>query len=328
MTKPKDESKSKTDADAVGGASPGTDVAVQQQGNTAVTVFDDYGNDAGAGMENVGIEEYRIPFLRILQALSPACQPVEAGGIEGARQGMLINTATQELIDPKKERIIFIPCARDHNYVEFPPRTGGGTGVGFQGAHEPDDPAILAMRATQGRFGKLMADNGNEISEVYYLYGIALIGDRSPLRCMVGFSGSQIKKYQAFIGLQMGIEFKVKGAEGQPDRLVKPPMWAIQWHLTTVFEKGKKGDYYNWQLQLANTDKDNRPSALASLIKKSDPLYAAGADFYNLIKSGTAKVDLSQIGPADSEVEAGTPATAGTQGSAPVGGALDEEIPF
>ena len=75
-----------------------------------------YGDDAGSGWENTGTEDFTIPFLAILQSMSPQVQETEAEFIEGAKAGMLINTATQELYDGK-EGVELVPCYTQHLFV-------------------------------------------------------------------------------------------------------------------------------------------------------------------------------------------------------------------
>ena len=60
-----------------------------------------FANDAGRGMEEADKDSYAIPFLAILQGLSPQIESVE-----GARPGMICNTITNELF---KECLV-IPC--------------------------------------------------------------------------------------------------------------------------------------------------------------------------------------------------------------------------
>jgi len=66
----------------------------------------DYGDHLGAGFEDTTTEDFAMPFLGILQDLSPA---VKDGIVEGAKIGMFINTATNELYDGEKG-IRAIPC--------------------------------------------------------------------------------------------------------------------------------------------------------------------------------------------------------------------------
>lgn len=298
-------------------SAPGTDLATQQQGG-ALQVVEDYGDDAGAGLENVGVDEYKIPFLRILQALSPACKPVEAGGMEGAKPGLIMNTATGEIYDGK-EGLDFVPAVRDHNFVEFVPRDAGG---GLVGIHAVDDPKVLQLRAEQGKFGKLKTNDDTEISESFYLYGLVIPAGRSPFRAIVGFTSSQIKKYQEFMGRVMGIEYTIDTPNGK--KAIKPPMWAHRWHLGTVFEKGKKGEFYNWKLSLTGRDEKGMESSLKSIIPMKDPLYIAAKEFADMVKGGKAKVDYNQAAGGDDEGDNAQPPD--NSGSGPA--SADDEIPF
>ena len=75
---------------------------VNQQQNPADLAHYNYGDMAQAGYENTGQQDQLIPFLAILQALSPQVQQGTPEYIEGARTGQLFNTATREVIDGQK----------------------------------------------------------------------------------------------------------------------------------------------------------------------------------------------------------------------------------
>ncbi len=53
--------------------------------------------DAGVGLENITTEDMQIPFIRIIQALSPQLQKDDPLYIKGAEQGDIFNTVTQEM---------------------------------------------------------------------------------------------------------------------------------------------------------------------------------------------------------------------------------------
>jgi hypothetical protein len=255
----------------------------------------DYGDDAGAGTENVTKDEYALPFWRILQSNSPQLKPVANGGVPGAKVGQILNTATNELYDGEAG-FDFIPVYRDHNFPEFTPRDAGG---GFVGIRAVDDPIVLRLRAEQGQFGKLKlrADGGEtELTETYYLYGMAVQGHFVLGRGLLGFASTQIRKYKTFVTQAMGIVYP--NAAGVP---VRPPLWAHRWHLSTIFESNKKGDYYGWRLTLA--DGVSVMDSIKVRLKLSDPLYLQGREFYELIKQGTVKVDYERAGvdPASQE---------------------------
>ena len=133
----------------------------------------DYGMDAGVGMEGAKADEFLIPFFRILQTNSPEVDEGDGKYIHNARPGMILNTATREAYDGKVG-IGFVISARDHNFIEFIPRSAGS---GFVDVWSPDDPRLPKLReiqlerAARRGFGKLKlspADaNSNEVVEVY-----------------------------------------------------------------------------------------------------------------------------------------------------------------
>lgn len=86
----------------------------------ALTVID-FAADAGAGIEGADRDSYAIPFLAVLQPMSPQIETVK-----GAKAGMLINTVTNEIYESAK----IIPCAFQRRWVRWGAREAGG---GFKG---------------------------------------------------------------------------------------------------------------------------------------------------------------------------------------------------
>jgi hypothetical protein len=284
-------------------APPDQSVALRSQNATGLATVD-FGDDAGGGMENIDSSEIKVPFFFILQSNSPQCKPVEAGGMPGAQMGKMMNGGTGEMFGGKGG-VTFIPVYRDHNFVEFTPRLAGG---GFVASHLPDDPIILELQAKHGKFGRLprnvtrrdengQALDGTEITETFYLYGLVLDEHGMTQRVLVPFKSSQIKKYQAFMQRQMNIKYaNPRGTAENPLPPVQPPLWAHRWRLGTVFEKGKKGEYYGWTLSLAekNDDGTEKPP-IENLIPMSHPLYAEGKAFNLMLKSGAAGADYKTV---------------------------------
>jgi hypothetical protein len=280
-----------------------------EQPGTALQVVD-FGDDAGMGMEDVDKSEFKVPFLRILQPLSPQVKPLAEGGIPGAQASMIFDTGSGRFWDGK-EGLEFIPVHRDHNYVEYIPRNLGG---GFVGIHAVDDPLVLELRAKQGRFGRLSTttkrDNnglpldGTEVSETFYLYGLSIDKDGFAQRVIVPFVSTQIRKYQSFMSRQMSIKYvNPRSTDEAPLPPVQPPLWAHRWRLTTIFEKNKKGEFYGWVLTLAAKKPDGTEEPpTKSLIPRSDPLYAEGRSFYDLLQEGKAKADYTKAEGAIEEV--------------------------
>jgi hypothetical protein len=242
----------------------------------------DYGTDAGMGMENVRQDEVLVPFLRILQSNSPQCEPDT--GIEGAKPGMLFNTATNEMFDGKSG-VLFVPCWRMDNYIEFVPRNNGG---GFVAAWESGDPRIRSLRQAQGEFGKITLQNGNELIETFYLFGLAAAMVETPegyrpgdwFQCVIGFSSTQIKKYKIIMG-------RLNDLCGVPARA---PIFAFSWRLGTVAESNKKGKFFGWRVGMSG------PTAATSQLPPDSPLYFQARQFALRMKEGNARADYDASG--------------------------------
>lgn len=289
---------------------PGTDVAVRTTGSQ-VAVAEDYGADAGKGMENISNDERKIPFVRLLQSNSPQC--VDDGNAKfmpNAKPGMFLNTSTGQLFT----RLGMIPCARDHKFVEYIPRD---LGSGFVGIHEPNAELVLMLRAKQGKFGKLgngiVRDEkgnitaGTEIIEGFQLYAIFFDPDSSTkFRGVYSFASTQIGKYQNFIDRYDSITYRTSA--GEDGKVIKPPMWAHRWLLISANEKNKKGAFKGVVVGLFEKNPDGSDAdPIKSLIKMSDPLYAEGKAFNAFVEEGKGAADYAgdaaKGGAAEAEIE-------------------------
>lgn len=77
--------------------------AVAKKKETAVAnIMEQFEAHAGAGMDSIGTEDMQIPFLRILQPLSPQLLKTDPKFIKGASAGDLFNTVTSQVWDRKK----------------------------------------------------------------------------------------------------------------------------------------------------------------------------------------------------------------------------------
>jgi len=233
----------------------------------------DYGDNAGSGWENTGTEDFTIPFLAVLQSNSPQIAETEAEYIEGAKAGMLINTATQKLYDGK-EGVELVPCYTEHLFVEWRNRqTDGG---GFIGIHTADSDVVTKAKAASTQFGKYIVpvEDGvdHDLVETFYIYGLIVDGDEIVGPCMVSFSSTKIKAYK-------GIMTPLRQVKG------RPPLFAFKLKIVTVAEKNTKGSYYNFKIAPAGG------SAVDSLIAPDHQFVLAGKEFKDQVAEGKAKID-------------------------------------
>lgn len=271
---------------------------------TALAVVEIDEEDRGAGLKNISNDERKIPFVRILQTNSPECDETDGKYVKGARAGLLMNTATKQLF----ERLDYVPCARGHKFIEYIPRAIGG---GFVAVHGPKDDLIVALRAKQGKFGKLsrnvtkrdeqgQALDGTEIVESFELYCIFIDpATGQKFRAIAPFQSTQITKYQTFIDRSDGFEYQLTDGT-----IVKPAIYSHLWTMSTVGEKKKKGSFRGYVLGLKAKKPDGSDDVpIKSFIKKSDPLFVQAKEFCKFVEAGQAEVDYGSEPPPAAEAE-------------------------
>lgn len=261
-----------------------TDVAVKEQ-NTAMAEYGAYSDYAGAGFENQTSDDYSIPFLQILQALSPQLQENDS-----LRQGMILNTVTGEVWDGKKG-IAFVPATTQHVYVEWKPRDAGG---GFVGIHEVNSDLVNHAKAASSEYGKYNTPDGNELIETFYVYGIALDDDGNASEAVLAFSSTKIKKYKGWMTKAKTIQIPL------PDgRRIPAPLFAHRYRLKTVSEKNNKGQFFNWDA--ITFDGENAQQAR---LLPDDPLFQSAVNIKSMIEQGKARAAYESQAPGSADEEA------------------------
>lgn len=241
---------------------------VAEKKNTQVASYEGYADYAGAGFENQTSDDYTIPFLQILQAMSPQLEDNDS-----LKQGMIINTVTGEVF-PGKEGIVFVPATTQHTYVEWKPRDSGG---GFVGVHEVDSEVVRHCVANQ-EFGDYSTPEGNDLIETFYVYGILIDGDDNASQAVLAFSSTKIKKYKGWMTKAKTIQIQL------PDgRRIPAPLFAHRYRLKTVGEKNPKGSFHNWDIAF-----DGANALEARLPPDSDIVQAAVA-VKDLLDTGKAR---------------------------------------
>ncbi len=233
------------------------EVAVAQ--SSAVVAFaDDMMADAGLGFENVSANDVAIPYLKVLQALSPELRGVTK--IAGAEEGLIINTVTGQLM--KEARII--PCAFKKSYVEWTPREAGGGLV-----KEHTDERILEKTKKNERNQDVLS-NGNLIVTTAYHY-VLVLSDSGFERALIAMSSTQLKKSRRWLGQMMAIQVKVG------DKSFTPPPFSHSYHVSTSMETKDANSWYGWLI--------NDPTMV-----QDRGIYEAAKKFGSDVTAGLVKV--------------------------------------
>lgn len=185
-----------------------------------------------AGLGNSGdARDNVMPFLGILQKGSPQCDEEEAKYIEGAKPGMIINTATGKLYS----EIVVIPCGHQKNFVEWKPNRQG-----WAGSHPCDIEHIKKLGAKKVKTvvdGKertnIMLPSGNLLVETAYTL---IMVEGCPM--VIGAASTALGPMRQWMSYRNSLRL--------PNR---KPMASFfkQYRLTTVRETNDSGSWYNWK---------------------------------------------------------------------------------
>ncbi len=220
------------------------------------------GDAAQGGFEDMGKEDFALPFLRLLVNTSP-----EVGEVEGAMPGMIYNTVTGQLYDGKKG-IIVIPCAYVRQYIEWTKR---GEGSGAPVAIYPATSDILSRTHKEPGDNKDYLDNGNYVENTANHYVMVVGDDDLAEPALITMKSTQLKKSRKWNSMMMSA--KMVGKNGP----FTPPMFSQLYRLTTQAESNDKGKWFGWEIERIGP------------VESSD-LYLSAKAFHDSIKAGDVKV--------------------------------------
>jgi len=252
-----------------------------------------YAEDAGAGMAGIDADSVAIPFLAVLQKMSPQCDPDSPEYMAKAKPGMLINTVTKELFDGK-DGVTIVPCNFARKFLRWTPREKGG---GFKG--ELNITEVHALRANGGLIEQdnrlyVPDDHGNvnpkvndKVADTRVHY-VLVLNARSGMaqQAVLSLASTQIKKSKQLNSLIRGVE--VDRGDGTK---VNPASYANLVRISTVPEQNDQGSWSGVAF------------ALEGLVEDAATYQMAKA-FSRLVDSGRAVVNFDA---ADGEDEPGAP---------------------
>lgn len=278
-----------------------TKKAVANTKESQVPAEYDYGDAGGAGFETTTADDIGIPYLAVLQALSPQLRKKDTQYVEGAEAGHLFNTVTKEC----SSSLVIVPCAILKEYVAWADRKEDGSGGGPYGRFDLDDPVVKQAIADNGgeRIGgdglfTMIGGKRRILVETHYVYSLVLDEDASNVvgYIVVPFSSTKLSVKKNWLGA-------INALKG----VINPPLFAFVCKFSTQEQENEHGHFFNFDIQPYN---DNWRE---SLLPKSSPIFATGEAFYKAVMGGEVKV------------------AEGTERATQSGGSAaeaDEEIPF
>lgn len=258
------------------------DVALASQ-QTGLAEFMDASDFGGGGFEGADADSFAIPFLQVLQKMSPIVDEDHAKYVEGAKAGMLLNSVTQRLYDGKAGLFI-IPCAYKRSYVMWGGREGDG---GFKGEMSVEDFEAAKLDSSRavlvdGNWYVPSEDGSVNVKKnTYYAdtrqhFVIVIDPETGEFgRAILSCASSQIKASRKLMtSLQ---QKKVKTPQG----MKTPPTFANMVKVTTVGQSNDKGSWSGLNFELTG------------LVTERD-LYEDARDFYKSIVAGEVNADFSK----------------------------------
>jgi hypothetical protein len=258
-----------------------TALATVQSGAMTAPSFIDESDFAGGGFEGTDKDSFAIPFLQILQKMSPLVDEDSPKHIEGAKAGMLFNTVTQKLYDGKAGLTI-IPCAYRRSYIQWAGRDAEG---GFKGEFTPEQIQEMQNRGqiivSEGKLLKPLDDGTvNEKKSDYFAdtrsHFILIVEESGETtQAILALSASQTKASKMLMtSLQ---QKKVDTPKGK----MTPPTFANRVKISTVGMSNEKGNWSGVRFDLDGLVTDAH-------------VFAEAKAFYKAIAAGEVKVDHSK----------------------------------
>jgi hypothetical protein len=206
--------------------------------------LEDLADDADLGGK-VSLRDMSIPYLYILQGLSPQVQPASPEYIKGASIAMLYMTVADALF-PGDTGLPIVSCYYERVINEWVPRTKGG---GLVATHNPESDILSKAKAIDPQKPvELYLPNGNLVVETAYHYILAKReGKFSPT--VFPLKSTALKHSRKWLSNINDIVI--------PGTTKMAPRWLFEWQLTTGPETRADKIWYSpiWK-RLEMVDRD------------------------------------------------------------------------
>jgi hypothetical protein len=244
---------------------------------TAVTAYD-YGAAAGDGMGDVQNVRPEVPFINLLQSLSPEVQDGDEKQVQGARPGQFLNSLTRELSTALDCVLASVKLV----YNEWSPRSAGG---GFVCTHDPESAIVAEAKAAAKKTKKpweLKAENGNDIVETYVAFLVLTINGEPISPAIMTFTKTKIRRLQQAMA-------RMASFRGAKD----VPIYAHGLSLRATREKNKAGQTY-FNVELAPAQGTVSASLLPPKVGDDEnPVLVAGRILREAVKNGDVGANFS-----------------------------------
>ena len=247
-------------------------VAKKKESNIALASM--FEQDGMSGMDNMGSEDFAMPFLRVLGQLSPETNKRDAKYVEGAEPGMIFNTVTKQAYDGEKG-INVVPCFYKREYVEWQDR---GEGTGAPVAIHSVESGII-KEATRDGLGKDRLSNGNYLENTASYF----VMTEDLQQALITMKATQLKVSRTWNSMMNTL--KLKGKNG----LFTPASYSHVYNLSTVQQSNEKGTWFGWNVAMIGPVQDEN-------------LYGAAKAFASSMRNVEVKHDKDEPAASKEDV--------------------------
>lgn len=258
--------------------------------------------------------ELAIPFLKLLQAMSPEVTKASPKYIKGASAGDFCNSLTGDVYDGEAG-IYVIPVFHRISITEWIPRNPDGSGGGFVKDHGSNE-AILAM-TTKNEKNKDVLPSGNELvkASMYYVF-VVDPETGAYVRAVMSLSSTQLKYARKWNSIMA--ERRIQSAK-TPGKTFTPAMYYSVFHITAMGESKGTNSWMSHKIAL-HGDTINLPFGAR--------LYMEAKTFAEQVTSGLVQVKHEDL--VDAEVTVAPAATGGVAADSGTDDYTveDDDVPF
>ena len=260
------------------------DIAVQEEAGLPAEFLNEMALDAGAGSEEITTDDLAIPFLRVLQKMSPQLSKREAEYIEGATDGDIINTVTGQLWECSDEKdpakITIIPVDFKFKVMEWWPRNSK-QGSGLVSSYTRNDELPTHSKIEVEGKMKTMTDKGTELIDTAEHYVLLVHPDGMMEQALIAMSSTQLGASRKWNSL---IKQKLISTANGP---VPAPSFSHMYTLGTAYKSNDDGEWSVFTISDAGR------------VENID-VYRAAKAFNMSVTSGDVIVKHTQEKPAES----------------------------
>jgi hypothetical protein len=235
----------------------------------------DYGNDAGVGQTDLGTSGVSIPFINLLQALSPQVAGSDAEVLDGAKPGMFLDTCSGVLMT----QVEFVIAYEREVYVEWGNEEAGrGKKIA---EHLPESQAVRDAIRAAPKFNDLRV-NDHPLIQTFFALGLVLNDPENPSPAILSIASTKIKPFRKYRTARVQL---LGGL---------PPVYAHRLLITSIEDRNSSGQpFRNLKFSPASGN------LFTSLIPPVDPIYIAAKALREAYLAGTARTVEAAAGTDD-----------------------------